>query len=181
MNATESYDLDPDLDGERLEEYGTERASFTRRFFLTSVSLTGLGLLVGAGARLVGGFFSDSFRDRRSETSFKIGVAGQLEGSFKRFVLNVTERDFWKETTRRRILYARRGSDGRPFALSANCSHMGCAVRWEQEQEHFACPCHKGYFDPEGVVLSGPPPSALERLECWIEEGDVFVKLESQT
>jgi cytochrome b6-f complex iron-sulfur subunit len=58
-------------------------------------------------------------------------------------------------------------------ALSLVCTHARCIVRWEDAEKRFLCPCHKGSFDAEGRVLSGPPPSPLRRLEVR-DAGDVW-------
>jgi cytochrome b6-f complex iron-sulfur subunit len=48
-------------------------------------------------------------------------------------------------------------------AFSLVCTHLACIVTWNAEKKEFYCPCHDGFFDAEGRVLSGPPPSPLER------------------
>ncbi len=56
-----------------------------------------------------------------------------------------------------------RSEDG-VLALSLTCTHLGCTVQWNAAQRVFHCPCHDGYFDEFGDVVSGPPPLPLERL-----------------
>lgn len=46
-------------------------------------------------------------------------------------------------------------------AFSASCTHLGCLVTWEQDKNHFSCPCHAALFDANGGVVSGPPPAPL--------------------
>jgi cytochrome b6-f complex iron-sulfur subunit len=53
-------------------------------------------------------------------------------------------------------------------ALSLVCTHLGCIVVWNPERREFHCPCHNGLFDARGKVLSGPPPSPLERLKVKV-------------
>jgi len=43
-------------------------------------------------------------------------------------------------------------------AFSLVCTHLACIVTWNAEKREFYCPCHDGFFDAEGRVLSGPPP-----------------------
>ena len=57
-----------------------------------------------------------------------------------------------------------RKQDGSLVALSAVCPHLGCIVQWEKERQDFLCPCHAGYFTPDGEVISGPPPRALAKI-----------------
>jgi cytochrome b6-f complex iron-sulfur subunit len=49
------------------------------------------------------------------------------------------------------------------YAISAVCTHLGCAVA--QAPEGFACPCHGSRFGPLGNVIGGPAPRALPWLE----------------
>jgi cytochrome b6-f complex iron-sulfur subunit len=53
-------------------------------------------------------------------------------------------------------------------ALSLVCTHLGCTVIWKPEKKEFHCPCHDGLFDSQGRVISGPPPSPLERLRVKV-------------
>ena len=61
-------------------------------------------------------------------------------------------------------------------AYSAVCTHFACIVTWNSDINQIVCPCHDGFFDPEdGSVLSGPPPSPLEKLNLEIIEGDIYI------
>ena len=60
-------------------------------------------------------------------------------------------------------------------ALSAVCTHAGCLVRWDDESERIHCPCHDGYFDLQGNVISGPPPSPLKVYRAEVVGGKVMV------
>jgi cytochrome b6-f complex iron-sulfur subunit len=65
--------------------------------------------------------------------------------------------------------------NGELVALSAVCPHLGCIVQWEKDKQDFLCPCHAGYFTPDGVVISGPPPRALARLPFTVTNGIVTI------
>ena len=60
-------------------------------------------------------------------------------------------------------------------AFSLVCTHLGCTVVWNPEKKEFHCPCHDGLFDAHGKVLSGPPPSPLERWKVKMDGEKVFV------
>lgn len=68
-----------------------------------------------------------------------------------------------------------RTENGTLIALSAVCTHLGCIVQWEKEQQNFLCPCHAGRFTPEGNVISGPPPQPLARLPVAVANGTITV------
>ena len=63
-------------------------------------------------------------------------------------------------------------------AYSAVCTHFACIVKWNAEDNMIECPCHEGYFDVlTGEVISGPPPSPLEKLETEVVDGQIYVKV----
>ncbi len=48
--------------------------------------------------------------------------------------------------------------------ISLKCTHLGCTVKWNNDEKKFKCPCHDGWFDEHGVNKGGPPPAPLEKL-----------------
>jgi cytochrome b6-f complex iron-sulfur subunit len=61
-------------------------------------------------------------------------------------------------------------------AYSAICTHLGCIVAFDPNQNQIVCPCHDGHFSPaNGSVLSGPPPAPLASLTVSVEEEQVFI------
>lgn len=76
---------------------------------------------------------------------------------------------------RSRKFYLLRNSDGGFLAISLACSHLGCAVNWEEKKRKFVCPCHASSFDEEGNVLSSPAPRALDYLPLQIQNGRIWV------
>jgi Rieske Fe-S protein len=63
--------------------------------------------------------------------------------------------------------------------LSNICTHLGCGVRWDQDQNAFLCPCHNGKFDIQGRPIAGPPPRPLTEYECRVVDGKLEIKMES--
>ena len=55
------------------------------------------------------------------------------------------------------------------------CPHLGCIVTWEEEKQHFLCPCHAALFNKEGEVLAGPSPRPLDLFPVEIVEEEVTV------
>ncbi len=56
-------------------------------------------------------------------------------------------------------------SDGRFVAYSGKCTHLSCAVYYDQESTHLLCPCHEGVFDSQtGAPLAGPPQRSLPKI-----------------
>ena len=68
----------------------------------------------------------------------------------------------------------RRGDE--VVALSALCSHMPCTLVWQEQQDHFLCPCHDATFHPNGeqkLARRSYPP--LTRFQTRIEGDDVLI------
>ena len=60
-------------------------------------------------------------------------------------------------------------------AMSTVCTHLGCTVYWQKDNQEFYCPCHQGRFDKDGNVIAGPPPKPLETYHTEIEDNNVFI------
>jgi cytochrome b6-f complex iron-sulfur subunit len=71
--------------------------------------------------------------------------------------------------------YLVRLDDGGFLALYRKCTHLGCAVPWNQEQGKFVCPCHASEFEPDGSLLNPPAPRPLDRFSITIENGEIRV------
>jgi thiosulfate dehydrogenase [quinone] large subunit len=66
---------------------------------------------------------------------------------------------------------------GRFLAFSAICTHAGCAVQFDQQQEAFVCPCHGSVFSAaNGSVIQGPAPTGLQVIPIAIgPRGGLYV------
>lgn len=71
--------------------------------------------------------------------------------------------------------YLIRMEDGGFLALYRKCTHLGCAVPWDQAQGKFVCPCHASAFEMNGQVINPPAPRPLDRFPVTIEGGVVRV------
>ena len=66
-------------------------------------------------------------------------------------------------------------------AFSQKCTHLGCVVFYQPEEERLHCPCHEGNFVPDtGAVISGPPTRALGRIDVEIRADDSIWALRSK-
>lgn len=69
-----------------------------------------------------------------------------------------------------------RDSDGSYYAQSAICTHLGCLVRWKEDERVFSCPCHGSVFALNGARLEGPAPRDLERISVVLDyDGQILV------
>ena len=67
-------------------------------------------------------------------------------------------------------------SDGRWVALTAVCTHLGCTVQYEADQDRIHCACHGGVYNPyTGANVSGPPPKPLKTYKVAVNDTGVVV------
>jgi cytochrome b6-f complex iron-sulfur subunit len=67
-------------------------------------------------------------------------------------------------------------NQGKIYALSTTCTHLGCTPNWLEREEKFKCPCHGSGFKISGVNFEGPAPRPLERWAIRIaEDGQIEV------
>ena len=60
-------------------------------------------------------------------------------------------------------------------AFSRLCTHHQCPVFYSAADNQFPCPCHGGAFSAaNGVVLAGPPPTALPQLKLERKGSDLI-------
>jgi cytochrome b6-f complex iron-sulfur subunit len=66
--------------------------------------------------------------------------------------------------------------EGRIYALSTTCTHLGCTPNWLEREGKFKCPCHGSGFYITGINFEGPAPRPLERWALSVgEDGQIVV------
>lgn len=61
--------------------------------------------------------------------------------------------------------------DGVVVAFSQKCTHLGCVVYFQPDEERWHCPCHEGNFEVmTGDVISGPPTRPLGRIDVEVRD-----------
>lgn len=136
----------------------TDENGLTRRRFLKA-GWYGLGALaVGEGVYVGYRFLSPRIGEGQFGGIFDAGRVDEYPpGSVTLF----TEGRF----------YLVRQIDGGFLALYRQCTHLGCAVPWDAEQQKFVCPCHGSNFEQDGAVLNPPAPRPLDLFAVTIENG----------
>jgi len=65
-----------------------------------------------------------------------------------------------------KMLAVFRDDDGSLTQLSAECTHKGCIVTWNNAAGTWDCPCHGSMFSHAGEVLHGPARENLRAVEA---------------
>lgn len=73
------------------------------------------------------------------------------------------------------MFFISRLDNERFIALSRNCTHLGCALSWNEPEQKFICPCHGSSFDRTGIVLTPPAVRPLDFFHTRIEDGRILV------
>ena len=60
------------------------------------------------------------------------------------------------------------------LVYSAHCTHMGCILNFDKEQQQFNCPCHKSRFNIDGRKLRGPAKRDLDRVSFKIKNKTLY-------
>jgi menaquinol-cytochrome c reductase iron-sulfur subunit len=146
----------------------------SRRRFLEKLSLA-LGGFCAAivGLPLIGFVIAPLFRKAPQQWA-TLGKVGDFQVG-KTVTVTVIDNSPlpWAGITAKNAVWLRRESDTAFIAFSANCTHLGCPVRWMEGAELFMCPCHGGVYYKDGSVAAGPPPRPLVRYAVRIENGEV--------
>jgi glycine/D-amino acid oxidase-like deaminating enzyme/nitrite reductase/ring-hydroxylating ferredoxin subunit len=103
--------------------------------------------LVASGVDVAGSFVGDRIRSLAGSTD---GALGPGQSSVRR------------EGKRTVARYC--DSAGILHEVDAKCTHLGCLVRWNDEDLSWECPCHGSRFSIDGDVLEGPAHTALEHF-----------------
>ena len=165
-----------EFDGVVQPEPVAEHNCRDRRRFLNRLSIA-LGGLASAlvGVPIVGFLIAPLFRQPPR--------IWRPVGPIDNFKLNeITEVSFedtsalpWAGLTSKTAAWLYRQGTEEFVAYSANCSHLGCPVRWEAQAKLFMCPCHGGVYYQNGAVAAGPPPRGLTRFPVRTQNGQVEI------
>lgn len=71
--------------------------------------------------------------------------------------------------------YLIRADNGGFLAVYTRCTHLGCTVNWQPQQNQFFCPCHASSFDAHGTVENPPASRPLDTFPVTIQDGQVLV------
>lgn len=149
-----------------------------RRRLLTWFVHAGLSAL-GLAAAALAGAVATPRASARVPRWMKAARLSDLEPNVPTpVVISAPPADGWHRARRPRVVFLMATDAGDVRALSATCTHLGCRVSWNASTDHFECPCHKGAYDRDGRVVSGPPPAPLPPVAARVDAAGDEVHVE---
>jgi len=55
-------------------------------------------------------------------------------------------------------------NDGKVFAVSTKCAHLGCELHWNDDELTWDCPCHGSRYDYKGNWIESPTNKSLDEI-----------------
>ena len=157
-----------------------KKSEVNRRKFM-EVGIYTIGGTIAAASSMALATFAvgPSFKKEKAKwIPVELETGEDNNAGFQRVVLEYETKDGWLTSTERKLAYVKRTKENEIIAISADCTHLGCIVTWDEDQNLFKCPCHDGRYDPDGKVIAGPPPAPLHRHKTKIEDDRLFVSTE---
>jgi len=153
------------------DPYTEERRRFLNRL---SLGLSALGAII-VGVPFIGSWLEPllhsnptAWRAVGKVDDFQIGHTVQVT------YLNADPLS-WTGVAAKTGAWLRRDDATTFTAFSMYCQHLGCPVRWSQQEQIFLCPCHGGVYYANGKVAGGPPPRPLREYPVRVHNGQVEV------
>ena len=153
------------------------KGKMSRRDFM-SAAIAGIGGIIGAAIGIPAiSYIIGPAQKTDSGDWIRLGAVSKVEMNTPTLFKTIIETQTgWVKEEEEFSAYVLTGN-GRDFTVMSNvCTHLGCHVRWINDQDSFACPCHNAKFARDGSVLDGPPPRPLDRFESMVEDGILYVK-----
>ena len=148
------------------------RRTLLVRFIQSIHALMGATLAFVVGGAVV----APSFTRRQSAWLKASDLSALEDGKPLPVTVRVARADGATEIIDRRIVYLVRNGDA-VHALDSTCTHLGCRTRFNEASGRIECPCHGGVYDAAGNVVSGPPPSPLQRIATRVDDDTVYVEV----
>jgi menaquinol-cytochrome c reductase iron-sulfur subunit len=149
-----------------------------RRRFLVRVITTIHAAIAATLGVILGGAVASPLFEKQDENWLPAGTLTSLpEHDPLPVTLRVAREDGYNEVIARKNIFLVRTGESGVMAIDSTCTHLGCPVHWDADEQLIKCPCHGGIYDREGMVKSGPPPKALARLMTKVEGDQILVQI----
>ncbi len=142
--------------------------NISRREFLSYAWVAAMALFLAETGGIILVFSMPRFKEGEFGGRFEVGRVDRFdEGSATLF-------------REGRFFLVRQGGE-KFIALYQVCTHLGCLLRWDEEDQAYSCPCHGAKFAKDGTYISGPPPRSMDRLAVEVVDGRLVVDTGQRT
>ena len=149
-----------------------------RRRFLAGIITTIHAAIATSLGIVLGGTVLSPLFGKQEENWLPAGTLTNLpEHDPLPVTLRVAREDGYNQVISRKNIFLVRMGDSGVVAIDSTCTHLGCGVRWDADEQLIKCPCHGGIYDRMGTVKSGPPPAPLARLTTKVEGDQILVQV----
>ena len=160
------------------EKKGNARKEMTRRQFL-AYTLGGTTAFMAGGAALpMIRFAVNPLLEKKEKGSFiKVVEESKITNEPQEFSFQLHQVDGWYESEAKLSAYISKGEDGKIFALSPICQHLGCTIGWNNDKNfpnEYHCPCHGAHYTKDGKNLA-VAPRPLKEYQMKIENGFIYL------
>lgn len=138
--------------------------------------VTGINLAVVAALAVPAVKFVVSPLGKKSKEKWIdiLAEAELREGETREVAYTIPIKDGYQTVERKYTVYLHRTAEG-VKCFDPACTHLGCRIKFQDDQRRYFCPCHGGVFSEEGKVVSGPPPTGLVEHPVKVENGRILV------
>jgi menaquinol-cytochrome c reductase iron-sulfur subunit len=165
------------LDGSKNYYMNNNQDPENRRKLLVRLSLWVATIPAAAASVPVLGALFGPLIDRPKQKWRKIALATDIAIGETKLVAYINADSLpWSGTTAKSAAWVRRQDEKTFIAFSANCTHLGCPVRWMEDAQLFMCPCHGGAYYKNGEVAAGPPPKPLTQYQVRLNNNSIELK-----
>ena len=149
-----------------------------RQFLIRSIAVIGGGITVGIGVPAAIFVTGPSQATAGLDEWIPLGSTSSLEpGAAPTLMKATVSRRSGYRVEEQEVSVFVTTENGSDFTVLSNvCTHLGCRVRWVEDEDGFFCPCHNAIFGADGSVQQGPPPRPMDRFEAMVEDGQLFFK-----
>jgi menaquinol-cytochrome c reductase iron-sulfur subunit len=149
-----------------------------RRRFLARVITTIHAAIAATLGVVLGGAVLSPLFGKQEENWLPAGTLANLpEHDPLPVTLRVAREDGYNQIIERRSIFLVRSGESGVIAIDSTCTHLGCRVSWDVDEQLIKCPCHGGIYDRMGTVKSGPPPAPLARLTTKVDGDQILVQV----
>ena len=149
-----------------------------RRRFLSRIITTIHAAIAASLGVVLGGTVLSPLFGKQEENWLPAGTLTNLpEHDPLPVTLRVAREDGYNQVISRKNIFLVRTGESGVVAIDSTCTHLGCGVRWDADEQLIKCPCHGGIYDRMGTVKSGPPPAPLARLTTKVEGDQILVQV----